>query len=369
VGAVLPFSGHLAATGNNVERVLLFLADKVNRTGGVAGKPIDVVAADSHSDNTRGLVAAQSLVSEGVIAVLGPESEDLAKLMHPLLDASDTLLVSPGISSPSITSLNDRGLWFRIGPSTALFGQSLAHRIYDDDVRALAMLYANDEYGAGFASLLIHDFESLGGKVVATQALSLGSKSYAEETRKALLSGATACALLMYPEPGAAVISEAALMGQMPTWYFAPPLRSQVFLENVIAVSVAGTGVSSALDQSSNDFVAAFRERWHGDVPLHEAFAYYDGLALLLLAYQAAVAAGVEAPTGPDIRAQMLEVSRPPGTVIRWDELDRGLDLVAHGEPVDYQGISGSVDLNDQGETPGASVQFWRTEGGIIFDL
>jgi ABC-type branched-subunit amino acid transport system substrate-binding protein len=365
---VLPFTGDLAATGSNVERILLLLVENVNRTGGVAGKQVELLSSDSHSDNVRGLAAAQSLLDAKVIGIVGPESEDLAKLMHPLLDANDTILVSPGISSPLISSLDDRGLWFRIGPSTSQFGQSLAQRIYADDVGTLAVLYMNDEYGTGFASILVHAFESLGGKVLSAQPLELGSGSYDAEVRAVLLSDATACALLVYPEPGAIVVGEATITGRTPAWYLAPPLRSQVFLENIAIASISGTGVSSALDPSSDALVAAFRERWFGDLPLHEAFAYYDGLALLLLAYQAAVATGIEAPTGLDIRSHMAAVSRPPGEAVRWNELGRGLDLVAHGQPVNYQGVTGPVDLSDAGDTPGALVQLWGTENGVIFD-
>lgn len=367
VGIVLPFSGALAATGSNIERTIILLADGINQSGGLAGKKIRIAAADTHSDNTRGLAATQTLIDRGVLAVLGPESEDLAKLMYPLLERNDRLFISPGISSPSISSLNDRGLWFRIGPSTALLSTTLAQRIFGDGVRALGILHMNDEYGTGFASILSAAFQSLGGRVTKAAPLELGSATYAEEVRSVLASGATGYALLAYAEPGAIVVNETTSLVSSPAWYFAPPLRSPVFVSNVVATSTSGHGVSSAVDPSSADFITAFRDRW-SDVPMRDSFAYYDGLAILLLAYQAAVASGIAAPTAIDVRGFMAEVSRPPGEIIRWNELARGLALVAQGQPVDYQGVSGSVNLSDAGDTPNALVQQWSVNEGVIFD-
>ena len=48
IGALLPFSGELAASGINLERPLMMAADTINAAGGIQGKPVVIVAADSN---------------------------------------------------------------------------------------------------------------------------------------------------------------------------------------------------------------------------------------------------------------------------------------------------------------------------------
>ena len=48
IGALLPFSGELAASGINLERPLMMAADTINAAGGIQGTPVVIVAADSN---------------------------------------------------------------------------------------------------------------------------------------------------------------------------------------------------------------------------------------------------------------------------------------------------------------------------------
>src|SRR4051812_36024984 len=79
IGALLPFTGELAASGTTLERAVLMAMDSINAVGGVAGQPLRLVSRDTHSTLDRGLAAGGELVDgEQVFAVIGPEDSGLA---------------------------------------------------------------------------------------------------------------------------------------------------------------------------------------------------------------------------------------------------------------------------------------------------
>src|SRR5206468_369841 len=96
-----------------------------------------------------------------------------------------------------------------------------------------------------------------------------------------------------------------------------------------------------------------------------EAYFYYDALALLALATEAAAHEAGGTPSRDQVKAQVTNVAGPPGESVGWDELDKGLKLVRAGKDIDYRGASGSVDLNGVGDSPG-EPEFWSIEGGQI---
>ena len=66
IGALLPFTGDRSATGANYEEALILATERVNQAGGIAGRPIRLIAKDTHSDVQRGLQSAQALLDLGV---------------------------------------------------------------------------------------------------------------------------------------------------------------------------------------------------------------------------------------------------------------------------------------------------------------
>ncbi|MFC1642579.1 ABC transporter substrate-binding protein [Myxococcota bacterium] len=116
VGTLLPFTGN-AANGYNLERAVLWAAERVNSVGGIAGHPIHVVSQDTHSSLDKGLAGARRLLDESnVTALLGPEEEDLATAVLPLIRERQVINVSGSVTSPTIGS-DDDGYWFRMVPS------------------------------------------------------------------------------------------------------------------------------------------------------------------------------------------------------------------------------------------------------------
>jgi branched-chain amino acid transport system substrate-binding protein len=367
VGGVLPFTGDSATSGANLEHALFFAAEAVNRAGGIAGRPMSVTTRDTHSDLTLGLGAASALLKDGATTLIGTESEDLTKVIVPIIQPEQRLLLSPGVMSPLTTQLNDSGFWFKMSPSGLAFGRALAKRILQDDGHpTVSVVWVNDEYGRGFSSVFMSSFRALGGQVDASIPYEPDQSNFSNLVQTFLAKNSAALVLIGYPKSATRIIAE-----WSPTprgkWYFSNTLETDLFVQNVPARVLDGAwGVSVRLADDAASFAAAFQTRWF-DLPIDNAYVYYDSLALVALATEAASQLrGGGLPSPDQVRDQMRSVTNAPGEVVRWNEIGKGLDLIRLGVDIDYDGASGSLDLNAKGEVTEERVTFWTIAGNHI---
>jgi hypothetical protein len=71
-------------------------------------------------------------------------------------------------------------------------------------------------------------------------------------------------------------------------------------------------------------------------------------------------------PDERELAVSIRSVSGPPGRTVTWNELDVGLAALASGSPVNYRGISGPIDFDQDGDVAQGLVRFWHVENGRI---
>jgi ABC-type branched-subunit amino acid transport system substrate-binding protein len=367
IGDVLPFTGNLTANGTNIERGLLMVINDVNQAGGISGVPLQLYSRDTHSDARRGLEAVHELIeSVGAVALLGPEEGELASLMAPLLDEDRVVGISGGATLPNRSDSSQYS--FRTAPSNLALASVLAKRMFQDDVRRPVILNVSDPYGEAFASALGDQFKRAGGMTFTKIAIDPAATVFDQVVRDSVAANPDAIVLVTYPSAGAGIVEQFSALASGVRWYFAPSLRSDVFLENVTSGALEGMiGVSAALASDADTFAGTFSNRWAGDLPLEETYFYYDAMALVALATQSAAARGGPLLTGTTIRDQLHPVSSTlEGHSVPWYDLPHGLELLRSGEPIYYRGASGAVALDVNGDVAFGYAQVWVIQNDHI---
>jgi ABC-type branched-subunit amino acid transport system substrate-binding protein len=377
IGALLPYTGELAASGPNIEHAILWAAEIVNDAGGVAGKRVGIVARDSSSNVKRGMAVTRELIEEeGVVAIIGPEYDDLAREMLPLITKSKTIVISGGVTSPALTSLDTGEYWFRTTPTASAFGSVLGEAAFADGVRRLAIVYVNDEYGLSFARSVRWRFRQFEDTIVTMTPFATGARSYQSVVNEVAEFEPDGIALVAYPKSAAVIVADWTALGRRTKWYFSHTLRSDEFVQNVPPGSIEGmTGTSHSLPPGDvTVFTSKFRDRWAGETPLTASYFNYDALAILLLAIEEARVEyhtkGV--PSTDQIRARLQSVSSSSrGKTVPWHSLALGLELVRKKDVpvyggINYRGASGFLDLDEHGDIFAGLVQLWSVREGRV---
>lgn len=370
VGALLPFTGGASATGSNVERALIQMAEEINAAGGIDGRAIRIEARDTHSDVDRGLEAAKELMAEGALGIIGPQDGALARALLPTIGLNNVVTISPGIGLPPFQTFAGGGYFFRIGPSVGDFANVLATQMAMDGVTRIAVVSMEDDFDTTFGVLSAQQFSTFGGQQVASFSISASQQTFDAGIR-AVSIGEPQAILLSAPADIAASFAQSWVATQSPIrFYVPPPLKTDVFVKNTPPGALEhATGVAPTVSADAAAFAASFVRRWDGDVPSPEAHYARDALALFALAAQAASHASGGTLSGLAIRDQVASVSYSPGgEVVRWNEIGRALELVRSGAAIDFRGTSGDVDIKSGFIVPGP-IGIWSISGNQMVDI
>ena len=272
-------------------------------------------------------------------------------------------MISGGISARAEPG-SEPSLWLRIFPSAKTVTTELAARMRSDGMATASILYVNDGYGMTFASLLADKFRGLGGTIQDSMPMPDGHLGTDPVSQG---HGRRRGAWWRTRAPARFAVSQLSAGGFNGRWYFGPSLDTEEFVLNTPAGLLDGmVGISPALTADSEEFAEKYRRRWSGEEPALGANFYYDSVAVIALALQEAHARLGRLPDERELSVSIRAVSGPPGRIVTWDELDVGLEMLASGSQVNYRGISGSIDFDQDGDVAQGLVRFWHVEHARI---
>jgi neutral amino acid transport system substrate-binding protein len=233
-------------------------------------------------------------------------------------------------------------------------------RIADDrGCTRLAILHLDDAYGGPLAAATAADFTRRGGSVVATVPYTDGLSMYATETRMIADANPECVALIGYPRTAGNILRSYYMLTSPPTvtWIGTDGLRTDTF------VTEAGTALlatvqfygAAPITQPDGPAYEDFSQRHRAlfaELPGPFVSNSYDAAALLYL--------GIARAQGTAGRPIMNAVrSLNTGTVVRAGELATGLAQIQREEAVNYEGASGSVDVDAYGDVR-TDYEIWR---------
>ncbi|WP_156917637.1 ABC transporter substrate-binding protein [Salinarimonas rosea] len=369
VGVLLGFTGPIETLAPAMARSADLAFEEATRSGRfLDGRAIEAARADSTcADAAAATAAAERLVSvEEVAAILGADCSGASvAVVSGITVPRGVLTVSPASTAPALSTREDRGLFFRTAPSDARQGEILAAVAREEGVEEIAITYVTNDYGKGLADSFAAAFERLGGTVLISAGHVDGAADYSAEIGALAASGAEHLAVFGYLDQGGRGVVQAALdTGAFERFVFADGMYGESLVEAIgedLDGAVIGTvpGTSGA---GAETFQAMAEEAGFDGASLF-AGESYDAAALITLA----IAAGGGEAGGGTLAANLMEIANAPGEPILPGELDRGLEIIAEGGAIDYEGASG-VELIGPGEAAG-SYRVYGVEGGEIVTL
>ncbi|WP_300035217.1 ABC transporter substrate-binding protein [uncultured Roseobacter sp.] len=369
IGAVLPTS---VDWGKPIAATAQYVVEQVNEAGGVAGCDIEMVLRDSQVDPKVGVDAAKALVDlDGVQVLLGAVSSGVSMpILTSVTAPAGVMQMSCCSSSTAFTGLAEegktKGLWFRTFATTGVQSAVAAMVARDKGYKSVAVLYKNDDWGQDIGKLVAADFSALGIEVTGSVALNDGQASYRAEVTEALKGKPEAVYLALYPKEGTAAVREWLSLGGTQNMIVANSLKSDEFRENVglqYLGNMVGTDTASPRSASATKFVDQYTEHF-GAAPNGPGLSNsYDATMIALLAMEAA---GKDA-TGEAIAAMVSKVTDPDGTPVSADAegFAAAKEILASGGNVFYQGATGNVRFDPNGDVSAPAVTWGFTEAGI----
>ena len=190
IGHTVSLTGGASMWGQSEARALDMMAKKINESGGVLGKQIEFVRYDNRNDGVEAVNVARRLVSDGVVAVIGPAQSGNSIASAPVFERGKIPMVVTTATNPYVTidqrSNKVRPFAFRpcfIDP----FQGTVAARFAVTDLGAKkgAILYdVGSDYGQWLARYFEEAFVAKGGEIVTKEAFRTEELDYRAQLGK-----------------------------------------------------------------------------------------------------------------------------------------------------------------------------------------
>lgn len=190
IGHTVSLTGGASMWGQSEARALDMLAKKINASGGVLGKQIEFVRYDNRNDAVEAVNVARRLVSDGVIAVIGPAQSGNSIASAPVLEKAGIPMVVTTATNPYVTidQKTDKVRPFAFRPCFIdPFQGTVAARFAITDLGAKkgAILYdVGSDYGQWLARYFEEAFIAKGGTIVAKEAFRTDELDYRAQLGK-----------------------------------------------------------------------------------------------------------------------------------------------------------------------------------------
>ena len=351
VGSAAAVTGPIAELVVDIVAARNLAASHVNEQGGLlGGDTYQLVQGDSQCDPKAAVDAGAKLVNvEQAVMVIGPNCSGATNGMaQSVTIPAGVVMLSDTATAPTISELDDNDLVFRVAPSDAYQGVSLAENAWELGYRKLAVTYANDDYNSGLAGVFTAAFTELGGTITGNEAHEPSKASYRAELATLAAGEPEGLALFAYfGGSGITILRnslENALFGK---FLGADGMMDNSVIEQIGADNLRGNILLSQPKSDTGESYQAFAAAFESPEAPFVAHGY-DIAFLAALAIEKAGAADRGL-----ISAALRDVANAPGTVIRPGEWAKAKAAIAAGEDINYEGASGAIEFDANGDVAG----------------
>jgi ABC-type branched-subunit amino acid transport system substrate-binding protein len=351
IGTILPQSGALAFLGPPEEAgVALAVKDINDAKLGLTIEPVYRDSGDTTTDTAT--VSVTDLLSQKVTAIVGAASSGVSKTVIDQITGAGVVHFSPANTSADFTKYADKGLYWRTAPSDLLQGEVLGNQIATDGNSTLGLIVLNDSYGTGLAESTTKAFEAAGGKVVAKSLFNEGDSNFAAQISEVTAAKPDAIALITFDQAKVitpALVGSGYAGGKL---YFVDGNLSDYSKDFAPGLVTGAKGTLPGLDVGTlGDFTTRLKAINPDLTDYSYAAESYDAVMLIALAAYAG-----NDISGTSIASYLRQVSGGTGDGTKVTDFKSAAAALAKGEQVNYDGFSGPVTFDENGDPTEATI-------------
>ena len=178
IGVEAPFTGSVAAFGEQFKRGAEKAVADINAHGGVMGKQIQLVEGDDACDPKQAVSVANDMVSKGAVFVAGSYCSSSSIPASDVYNESGVLQISPASTEPKLTE-QGYPIVFRVCGRDDAQGPIAADYVAQHFAgKRIAVVDDKTAYGKGLADQFRSALNAKGIKEVMDESVTVGEKDY-----------------------------------------------------------------------------------------------------------------------------------------------------------------------------------------------
>jgi branched-chain amino acid transport system substrate-binding protein len=337
-----------------------------------ADHTVKVVHEDDQTDAQAGVQAARKLVdAENAQCIAGSWASSVSIPVARSVSIREKVLqISPASTSDEISGLKDDGLINRTSPPDRFQGPTLSNAMEDAlggaQGKTVNVGARNDAYGTGLSDTFSKAWEAKGGQIGERVIYDPEQPSYNSEARQIASGNPDAWVIVDFPETYQKVGPALVRTGN---WdpkktFITDGLASSDLPKNAGREATEGMRGTAPGSPDTGAASEAF-DKLYTDAPGPGRQTFdAQNFDAVILCYLAAVAAG--STDGADMAGELQDVAGPGGDKYTWEQLPDAIKALQDGKDIDYEGASGPLTLNDDGDPIAGVYDLYRYRDGKV---
>jgi len=296
IGVASPYTGNLAAYGDNIKAGVNLKLKEINDAGGINGQKVELVWGDDLCQpKDAGTVGSKFAADKSIVAVIGHLCSSATLAAMPIYVRSGLPTLSPTSTNPTIGDVG-KGWFFRNCYTDDFQGNYLASYVVPKLLgkKKVAIFYENNDYAIGLKNSFVEGAKNAGVTVTGAEAYMTGTTDFTPQLTKLLSDKPETIFLCGYHPEGALIAGQSRKLG------FTGPLFGADGIDNEDYIKIGGKAaentyctvpfLAASAGPTGKAFAERYKKTYDRDVDWMSANAY-DCLGIL---------AQVIAKTGPD---------------------------------------------------------------------
>jgi branched-chain amino acid transport system substrate-binding protein len=344
LGYILPETGDLATLGPPQIQGVQLAVDDINAAGGVLGQDVTLATGDEAGDAGIVRQSAADQINSGVDGIVGAAASGMSQEIIQTLSDNQIVQCSAANTAPDFTDQENNDFYFRTVPPDQAVAPIIANTVVGDGYTNVAVLARADDYGDALKDLVIEGLEEQGVQIAADESYDPDASDFQSLVTTVTGADADAAVVIGFAE-SATIYRQLIEAGLGPEGLyggdgvFGPALADQVGTE-VTGLKVIGAAGGDEFNTRLNEQLG---EDDQGNV-IYGGQAYDCAIVI-------ALAAAAPESADPVVFNDSVEDVTREGT--ECSSFEECIGLLDEGEDIDYQGVSGPIDLDRPDPTVG----------------
>jgi branched-chain amino acid transport system substrate-binding protein len=278
IGQIIPITGEAVESGRYQKQGAEIAVDKINATGGINGRKIQIVLEDDQTTNPGGVAALQKLLEDKEIPVI--VSSLRSTQVQAMLPTINEAKIPMAIGGTNYGLTHSGSQWvFRFRPHDGMSAKVIAKLIVEElKQKKMGIVHSSDAFGNGGRDMLTPAVKELGGEVVFTQGFNNQEKDYTAVVQGLKKSGATAIGTYFTFGTDLGIFARQLKQQGVQVKWVGSPSITNVDSRNLAGDALFGTyGVTdfhAEASPTSRAFAAAYKAKYNQEPDLFSSWCY-----------------------------------------------------------------------------------------------
>lgn len=374
IGNLVPHTGFLDRFGQPAQQAAELAVDEIRQAATKAGAPhkVTIMHEDDASQPGPATQKANKLVRQGASCMLGPWSGGaLRRVLTRVAMPNKVPEIAPGTTGDAFSKAQDLGYLSRTVPPDELQVDALA-QLLDEELGGARGKLVNagaldSTYGKDLLRRFNDAWKGKGGQLGKWRVYKLNEASFEDDAQQLATGDPDAWVFFDFVDTYIQVAEDLRSNEEAsfsPKRAFGTDSLATARLGNIgreVSNGFRGVAISAPTQgPAAEEFDRRFKAKGEAERQTFDAQAF----DAVVLCYLAAVAAA--STNGEDMAPEVQAVSAPPGRKFTWMQLDQAVKALEAGQDIDYDGASGPIDLNEDGDPTAGVYDVYEFRSGKL---